>query len=30
MKGDKDKAITPEHPQSNAVVENFNRSLSKC
>ena len=25
-----DKAIIPEHPQSNAVVENFNRSLNKC
>ena len=25
-----DKAFTPEHPQSNAVVENFNRSLNKC
>ena len=25
-----DKAITLEHPQSNAAVENFNRSLSKC
>ena len=25
-----DKAITPEHPQSNAVVENFNRCLNKC
>ena len=25
-----DKAITPEHPQLNAVVENFNRSLNKC
>ena len=25
-----DKAITPEHPQSNAVIENFNRSLYKC
>ena len=23
-----DKAITPEQPQSNAVVENFNRSLN--
>ena len=25
-----DKAITPENPQLNAVVENFNRSLNKC
>ena len=25
-----DKALTSEHPQSNAVVENFNRSLNKC
>ena len=25
-----DKVITPEHPQSNAVAENFNRSLKKC
>ena len=25
-----DKAITPEYPQSNAVVENFKRSLNKC
>ena len=25
-----DKAITPEYPLSNAVVENFNRSLKKC
>ena len=25
-----DKAITPEHPYSNVVVENFNRSLNKC
>ena len=24
------KVSTPEHPQSNAVVENFNRSLKKC
>ena len=25
-----DKAITPEHPQSNALVENFSRTLNKC
>ena len=25
----KDKPITPEHPEANAVVENFNRSLKK-
>ena len=25
-----DKTIIPEHPQSNVVVENSNRSLSKC
>ena len=26
----RDKAVTPEHSQSNVVVENFNRSLNKC
>ena len=25
-----DKAITPEHPQSNTLVENFSRTLNKC